>query len=117
MTSSLEYLPVNFIVGWNILTWSKKVFSDSSPCSQIENMPSMYLHQIIGFIFKSFQLFPLKISGKRNSVRRRKLRSNNSFNISVWKIFHQIQIYKTILARSAKVSLEICLISLVSKNL
>ena len=38
MTSSLEYSAVKFIVGWNMLTWYIKAFSESLPCSQMKNV-------------------------------------------------------------------------------
>ena len=54
-----------------MLTCSIKTFKDFSLCSQMKNMSSLYLHQIIGFFFKAFKHFFLKIYHERNSIRRR----------------------------------------------
>ena len=77
LTSSLEYSAVNYIVGWNKLTWSIKTFSDSSPCSQMKICHVCTSTKSLLFFFKSFRDFFLKISHKKNSIRRHKLHSNS----------------------------------------
>ena len=57
---SFEYSAVNFIVGWKLLNLLRNFSIDSSPCSQIKKMLSMYLHDIIGFSLNALRMFPSK---------------------------------------------------------
>ena len=74
----------------------------------------IYLHQLVFFP----KVFFLKISRKRNSIRRRRLCSKNSstflFESCSSKFKYIISFFKTISASSAKVPFEICLLYPVS---
>ena len=104
-TYSLEYSVVTFIAFYFTVYY----------------MLFIYLHQIIVFFYKSFEHFFLKISCKRNSIRRRKRCSKSSstflFKSCSSKFKYIMSFFKTISAKSAKVSFDICLLSSVSKNL
>ena len=49
LTFSFDQYALNLIVGCNKLISMINNFSNSSPCSQINNYSSIYLHQTFGF--------------------------------------------------------------------
>ena len=57
---SFEYSAVNFIVGWKLFNLLRNFSRDSSPCSQIKKMSSMYLQHIIGFFSGALRIFSSK---------------------------------------------------------
>ena len=57
---SFEYSVVNFIVGWKLFNLLKNFSRDSSPCSQIKKMLSVYLRHIISFSSEALRIFSSK---------------------------------------------------------
>ena len=48
LTFSFDQSAVNLIVGWNEVISLINSSSDSSPCPQLKNVSSIYLHQTFG---------------------------------------------------------------------
>ena len=48
LTKPLDQSGINVNIGWIRFIFSKNNFQDSSPCSHIWNMPSIYFHQMWG---------------------------------------------------------------------
>ena len=71
------------------------------------------------FLFKTFQHFFLKICHEKNSIRRRKLCSycGSTFLFESLFIKFKYVILQDYFRKFCQISLEICLLSLVSKNL
>ena len=57
LTFSFDQSAVNLIVGWNEIISLINSFSDSSPCSQLKNISSIYLYQPFGSFLTLFGLF------------------------------------------------------------
>ena len=54
--SSFDHSAVNLIVGWEALSVSINYFKESSPCSQMKNISSIYLHHLRGCSSVSFKI-------------------------------------------------------------
>ena len=113
---SFKCSAVNFIVGLKLFNLLRNFSRDSSPYSQ---MPSIYVNYIIGFPSKTLGIFSFKSAitkiayGGANFVPIVVLRTCLKVFLSNSKMLF----LSTISASSIRVSLEICFLSLNSKNI
>ena len=60
LTFSFDQSALNLIAGWNDLISLINSLRDSSPCSQIKNMSSVYLHLTLGFFLTLLKILSYK---------------------------------------------------------
>ena len=117
--SSFDHSAINLIVRWEPLSVSINCFKESSPCTQMKNISSIYLHQM-----RCCSSISCNILSSRSTINRMAYGEANLVHIAVplncFKVFSlnwKMLLFKAISAKSTKVSVVTFFSVLAPKNL